>query len=47
MIDKVRENYRNPAAHKSKMNSDKAKDCLNYLIDVERILGEIIDDCNW
>ncbi len=47
MIDNVREKYRNPAAHKSKMSIAEAKGCLDYLIDVERALGVIIEDCNW
>ncbi len=47
MIDNVRERYRNPAAHKNKMSIAEAKGCLDYLIDVERMLGVIIEDCNW
>ena len=47
MIDKVRLDYRNPAAHKSIMHSRTAKECLDYLVDIENTLGTMINDCNW
>ena len=47
MIDKVRIKYRNPAAHKDVMLADTARECLNYLVDVEHTLGIILDDCEW
>lgn len=46
-VKNVCENYRNPAAHKQKMNKVSARECLDYMIDVERILGKMIDDCRW
>lgn len=46
-VKKVCENYRNPAAHKQKMNKVSARECLDYMIDVKRILGKLIDDCSW
>lgn len=47
VINRVREKYRNPSAHKTKMTFDAAKECLEYLVDVQRALGEILDDCKW
>lgn len=46
-VKNVCENYRNPAAHKKKMNKVSARECLDYMIDVKRILGKMIDDCRW
>lgn len=47
IINRVREKYRNPSAHKTKMTFDIAKECLEYLVDIQRALGEILDDCKW
>lgn len=44
-VNQVREKYRNPSAHKNKMSADAAKQCLDYLVDVQRTLGMLIDDC--
>lgn len=46
-VKNVCQNYRNPAAHKKKMNKVSARECLDYMIDVKRILGKLIDDCRW
>ena len=43
----VCEKYRNPAAHKQKMNKVSARECLDFMIDVKRVLGKILDDCEW
>ena len=36
--DKIRLDYRNPAAHKDLMSEQDASDCLEYIIDVEKAL---------
>lgn len=46
-IKTVCENYRNPAAHKQKMNKISARECLDFMIDVKRVLGKMLDDCEW
>ncbi len=34
-IEKVRMDYRNPAAHKDQLSMTSAKECMEYVIDVQ------------
>ncbi len=43
-IQKIKDDYRNKAAHKSTMDVVTAKQCLDYVIDVQRTLAEMLDD---
>jgi hypothetical protein len=41
-VEKVRNDYRNPAAHRTALNSITAKECLDYLIDTYKKMKEIL-----
>ena len=43
-IIRIKDDYRNKAAHKNTMDVVSAKECLDYIIDVQRILAEMLDD---
>lgn len=43
IIETVRVNYRNPAAHRESINQITAKECLEYLIDTYRKIKEILE----
>lgn len=42
-IVKIKDKYRNKAAHKDTMDASEAQDCLNYVIEVEKTLAEMLD----
>lgn len=42
-IEKVRLDYRNPSAHKGKVTITSAKNCMEYVIDVQHMLKEILE----
>lgn len=44
-IVRIKNDYRNKAAHKTPMDAVSAKACLDYVIEVQRTLGQILDDC--
>lgn len=46
-IKKVCVNYRNPSAHKQKISKVSARECLDFMIDVKKIIGEMLDECSW
>lgn len=46
-IKKVCVQYRNPSAHKQKVTKISARECLDYMIDVKKTMGEMLDDCSW
>lgn len=46
-IKKVCVQYRNPSAHKKKVTKISARECLDYMIDVKKVMGEMLDDCAW
>ena len=46
-VDKVRELYRNPAAHREAISQIKAKECFNYLIEVQKLLQKILSNCKY
>lgn len=41
-IEKVRTNFRNPAAHRTTMDRVTAKECIDYLVDTYKKLKEIL-----
>lgn len=42
-INSITDKYRNKAAHTKKIKDTKAKQCLDYVIDVTRFLGTMLD----
>ena len=42
-INTIRENYRNPSAHKDKVQKVQAKTCFDFVIDVEKFLKKMLD----
>lgn len=43
-VEKVRVDYRNPAAHRNLLNFVTAKDCMDYMLDTYKIIKEILED---
>ncbi|MGG3805355.1 DNA/RNA helicase domain-containing protein [Metabacillus fastidiosus] len=43
----ITKKYRNEAAHKGSFDVIAAKECLDYMIDIQRILGKLLDDYNY
>ena len=43
IIQKIKDDYRNKAAHKESMDVVAAKACLDYIIEVQRKLGIMLD----
>jgi hypothetical protein len=41
-VETVRNNYRNPAAHRTSLDSITAKECIDYLVDTYKKLKEIL-----
>ena len=41
-IEKVRLDYRNPSAHRDRLTITSAKGCLDYVIDVQHMLKEML-----
>jgi hypothetical protein len=41
-IEKVRLDYRNPAAHRDRLSITSAKECMEYVIDVQHMLKEML-----
>ena len=41
-IEKVRKDYRNPSAHKKALTLIKAQECLNYVVDVQKMLKNML-----
>lgn len=41
--EKVRMDYRNPAAHRHSLNKTTAKACLDYIIDIQKTLKRILE----
>lgn len=42
-VDKIRTKFRNPAAHKDKVQRVQAKTCFDFVIDVEKFLKKMLD----
>lgn len=47
IVDKIRKDYRNKAAHKSPVDVVAAKDCIDYVVEAERKLGLMLDEYNY
>ncbi|NLY60451.1 MAG: DUF2075 domain-containing protein [Clostridiales bacterium] len=43
-IEKIRVRYRNSAAHKDPIDVIGARECLDYIVEIQRILGSLLDD---
>ena len=43
----VKENFRNPAAHKQTMTISDATNCLDYILEVEKVLRDTLDFFNY
>ncbi len=41
-INTVRKNYRNPSVHNTSMSQQSALDCLDFVVDVEKILKKMV-----
>lgn len=46
-VEKVRVDYRNPAAHRNSLNAISAEACMGYMIETYRKLKEILEDMNY
>ena len=42
-VETIRLKYRNPSAHKDSINKASAAECINYMIEVERIMVKILN----
>ncbi len=42
-IERIRKDYRNPTAHTAQLNMIKAKECMDLVIDVEKLLKKMLD----
>lgn len=42
-IMKIKNSYRNPAAHKNSMSMMEASECLDYVLEVERVLKRMLE----
>ncbi len=41
-IEKDRTDYRNPAAHKDSLTKTSAEQCLNYVVEVDKMMKEML-----
>ncbi len=46
-IEEIREKYRNPSAHVNELGQVDALKCFNFVLDVEKILKEMLDSFEW
>ena len=44
MIQNVKDRFRNPASHKEPVELTLAKECIDYIVEVERVLGVLLTD---
>ena len=42
-IETVRKDYRNPSAHTNMLQEINAKECMDLVIDVEKLLKRMVD----
>ena len=42
-VEEVRNDYRNPSAHTNQVKKVDAEECLNLVVDVEKLLKKILD----
>ena len=43
-VEKVREDYRNPSAHREKIDLVTAEACMDYMLETYKKLKEILED---
>ena len=46
-VEKIRKDYRNPAAHRNAMNVVTAEACMEYMLDTYKKLKEILEDMRY
>jgi hypothetical protein len=46
-IEKIRENYRNPSAHTNEIKRIDAEECFNLVLDVEKLLKQMLDSFDY
>lgn len=46
-IENIRENYRNPSAHTNEIKQVDAEECLNLVLDVEKLLKQMLDSFDY
>ena len=44
VIAKIRDDYRNRSAHSHTISIVEARECLEYVVTVQRKLGELLDE---
>ena len=44
MIQNVKDKFRNPASHKAPIELTLAKECIDYIMEVEKVLGVLLTD---
>ena len=42
-VDKIRLDYRNPAAHTGLLNQTKAEECFEYVLELQKVLKEMLE----
>ena len=42
-IEKIRKDYRNPSAHRNAIKKVNAKECLELVLDVEKLLKRMLE----
>ena len=42
-IEEIKEKYRNPSAHRNQIECKDAKECIDLIIDVEKLLKKMLD----
>lgn len=42
-VETIKEEYRNPASHTNELKFTKAQECLDLIIDVEKLLKKMLD----
>lgn len=45
-IEEIKDNYRNPSAHINKIEKTDAKDCLDLVVDVQKLLKKMLESFN-
>ena len=45
-IEKIREDFRNPSAHRNKIQRINAEECFNLVLDIEKLLKRMLDSFN-
>ena len=46
-IELIKEKYRNPSAHRDQIKRVDAEECMDLIIDVEKLLKQMIDSFDY